>query len=191
MPLTRQRISVVDSHTAGEPTRVVISGGPDLGNGSLADKVKIFRDQHDSFRSAVVNEPRGSDVLVGGLLVKPADSSCVVGVIFFNNVGYLGMCGHGTIGLIATLAHLGRIGSGEHRVETPVGVVTATLHSSGEVSLINVPSWRAKKDQRIKVPGVGLVTGDLAWGGNWFFLIEEHGEQLSLSNAERLTEFCW
>src|SRR6185503_2692340 len=98
-----KRISVIDSHTAGEPTRVVVSGGPELGGGSVAERLKIFRDQHDRFRSAIVNEPRGSDVMVGALLVPPADSACVTGVVFFNNVGYLGMCGHGTIGLVATL----------------------------------------------------------------------------------------
>src|SRR5579859_8176882 len=189
MPLTRQRISVVDSHTAGEPTRVVISGGPDLGNGSLADKVKIFRDQHDSFRSAVVNEPRGSDVLVGGLLVKPADSTCAAGVIFFNNVGYLGMCGHGTIGLVVTLARLGRIQPGAHRIETPAGTVTATLHPTGEVSVANVPSWRARKAVTVEVSGEGRITGDVAWGGNWFFLVADHGQELQLANVERLTGF--
>jgi proline racemase len=185
------RIRVIDSHTAGEPTRVVVGGGPDLGGGSAVDKLKLLREQHDNFRSAVINEPRGSDVLVGALLIEPQDSSCVAGVIFFNNVGSLGMCGHGTIGLIATLAHLGHIGPGDHRVETPVGVVTATLHSSGEVSVMNVPSWRARKDVAVKVPGFGLVTGDVAWGGNWFFLVEGHGQELSFSNTERLTEFCW
>ena len=186
-----KRIAIIDSHTAGEPTRVVISGGPDLGSGSVAEKMRIFRDHYDRFRCAIVNEPRGSDVLVGALLVEPADSSCVAGVIFFNNVDCLGMCGHGTIGLIATLAHLGRIGPGDHRVETPVGVVTATLQKSGEVSVVNVPSWRAKKDIRIQVPEVGVIAGDVAWGGNWFFLVEEHGQELTSANTERLTEFCW
>src|SRR5687767_9742643 len=119
--LRMQRIHVIDSHTAGEPTRVVISGGPDLGTGTLAERLKRFREQHDRFRSAIVNEPRGSDVLVGALLVEPA------GVIFFNNVGYLNMCGHGTIGVVATLAHLKRIQAGAHRIETPVGAVEATL----------------------------------------------------------------
>src|SRR5947207_2655088 len=123
-----QRVRVIDSHTGGEPTRVVVAGGPDLGGGTVADKLKVFRSEHDRFRSAVVNEPRGSDVLVGALLVEPSDRSCQAGVIFFNNVGYLGMCGHGTIGLVVTLAHLGRLRTGEHRIETPVGVVTATLH---------------------------------------------------------------
>src|SRR5215468_829599 len=125
---TRQRIHVIDSHTAGEPTRVVIDGGPDLGAGSMADRLDMLREMHDAFRSAIVNEPRGSDVLVGALLLEPSDKSCCCGVIFFNNVGYLGMCGHGTIGLIATLAHLKRISPGAHRIETPVGVVDARLH---------------------------------------------------------------
>src|SRR5580692_4371612 len=140
-----KKVSVIDSHTGGEPTRVVIAGAPDLGGGTVADRLKVFREQHDKFRSAVVNEPRGSDVLVGGILVEPADKSCAAGVIFFNNVGYLGMCGHGTIGLIATLAYLGRIEPGEHKIETPVGIVTATLHRDGTVSVTNVPSYRKAK----------------------------------------------
>src|ERR1035437_8087683 len=92
-----KKISVIDSHTGGEPTRVVIAGGPELGGGSVADRLKVFREQHDKFRSAVVNEPRGSDVLVGALLVEPQDKTCMAGVIFFNNVGCLAMCGHGTM----------------------------------------------------------------------------------------------
>jgi proline racemase len=186
-----RRVSITDSHTAGEPTRIVVTGGPDLGSGTAADKMKVFRERHDQFRSAVVNEPRGSDVLVGGLLVEPSDTSCVAGIIFFNNVGYLGMCGHGTIGLVATLAHLGRIRPGDHRIETPVGVVTATLHPDGEVSVVNVPSWRAKALVEIKVAGTGSVRGDVAWGGNWFFLVQDHGQELSLANIDRLTEFSW
>ena len=186
-----KRIQVIDSHTGGEPTRAVISGGPNLGDGSVADQLKVFRDQHDRFRSAVVNEPRGSDVLVGALLCPPADKSCVTGVIFFNNVGVLGMCGHGTIGLIVTLAHLGRIGPGEHRIETCVGVVTATLHADGSVSVANVPSWRKVKGATVDVPGLGQVSGDVAWGGNWFYLAEQHGLALDLKNVEQLTDASW
>src|SRR5262245_21888932 len=118
-----QRIQVIDSHTAGEPTRVVIAGAPELGSGTLAQRRSRLRDDHDWFRSAVVNEPRGSDVLVGAVLCQPTDPSCAAGAIFFNNVGYLGMCGHGTIGVAVTLARLGRIGPGTHGLETPVGVV--------------------------------------------------------------------
>jgi 4-hydroxyproline epimerase len=186
-----KQIRIIDSHTAGEPTRVVVSGGPELGNGTVADKLNMFRERFDTFRSAVVNEPRGSDVLVGALPTEPSDATCATGVIFFNNVGFLGMCGHGTIGLMATLAHLGRIRQGDHRIETPVGVVTATLHPGGEISVVNVPSWRAKKSVLIKVPGAGPIQGDVAWGGNWFYLVQEHGQQLSLANTERLTEFSW
>jgi len=186
-----KRISVIDSHTAGEPTRVVVSGGPELGGGSVAERLKVFREQHDRFRSAIVNEPRGSDVMVGALLVPPADSACVTGVIFFNNVGYLGMCGHGTIGLVATLAHMGRISPGEHRIDTSVGVVKATLQDNGSVSVQNVPSYRKAKAVKINVPGVGAVVGDVAWGGNWFYLIEDHGQDLSLGNVEKLTELTW
>jgi len=186
-----RKISVIDSHTAGEPTRVVLSGGPELGKGSAADKLKVFREKHDRFRSAIVNEPRGSDVLVGGLLVEPNSPDCAAGVIFFNNVGYLGMCGHGTIGVIATLAHSGRIGPGEHRIETPVGVVTATLHPGGEISVVNVSSWRVKESAEVQVPGAGTVYGDVAWGGNWFFLVRDYPGELSLAKVETLTDFTW
>ncbi len=186
-----QRIQVIDSHTGGEPTRIVVGGGPDLGSGTVADKLKVFRSQHDRFRSAVVNEPRGSDVLVGGLLTEPSDQSCVAGVIFFNNVGFLGMCGHGTIGLVATLAHQNRVKPGEHRIETPVGVITARLHETGEVSVQNVSSYRHAKSVNVQVQGHGTVTGDIAWGGNWFFLVSDHGQELTLDNVEKLTEFSW
>src|SRR6476469_8224870 len=141
-----RKIRVIDSHTGGEPTRLVISGGPDLGGGSLVARLERFRQHHDGFRSAVVNEPRGSDVMVGALLCDPTDPSCAAGVIFFNNVGYLGMCGHGTIGLVATLAHLGRIQPGHLRIATPVGIVRAESHGDGEVTVRNVPSYRAAKD---------------------------------------------
>src|SRR5215469_11613975 len=156
-----QRVKVVDSHTGGEPTRVVVSGGPRLGQGSLAERLGCFRQEHDSFRSAVVNEPRGSDVMVGALLSEPVDRTCVAGVIFFNNVGYLGMCGHGTIGLVATLAHLGQVKAGEHRIETPVGMVSAMLHADGKVTVNNVASYRSAADVRVKVPGYGEVRGDV------------------------------
>jgi 4-hydroxyproline epimerase len=188
---SRQTIQVVDSHTGGEPTRVVITGGPDLGTGPVAARRDVLRDRHDDFRSAVVNEPRGSDVLVGALLCPPSDPSCTAGVIFFNNVGYNGMCGHGTIGLVATLAHLGRIRPGEHRIETVVGVVSARLHESGAVSVRNVPSYRHAHGVRVEVPGHGPVVGDVAWGGNWFFLVEDHGQPLEPAHVDRLTDFTW
>ena len=186
-----KRIQIIDSHTGGEPTRVVVSGGPDLGGGPVAEQLNIFHQQHDRFRSAVVNEPRGSDVLVGAMLVEPADKSCVAGALFFNNVGPLQMCGHGTIGLVVTLAHLGRIKPGVHRIETCVGVVAATLHEDGSVSVANVPSYRKVKGAVVDVPGVGRISGDVAWGGNWFFLVSEHGQSLALANVEKLTDLTW
>ena len=186
-----RRIKIVDSHTGGEPTRLVIAGGPDLGSGPIAERLKVLCAQHDQFRSAVVNEPRGSDVVVGALLCGPHDRSCVAGVIFFNNVGYLGMCGHGTIGLIASMAYLGKIEAGEHRIETPVGIVTATLHPSGEVSVGNVCSYRKSANVAVDVPDYGVVRGDVAWGGNWFYLVEKHGFELTPQNVEALTNFTW
>lgn len=184
-----RRIKVIDSHTGGEPTRVVISGGPDLGTDALSNRLERFRDEHDDFRCAVVNEPRGSEAIVGALLCAPVDESCVTGVIFFNSVAYLGMCGHGTIGIVATLAHMNRIGAGTHRIETPVGVVVAQLYDNGEVEVANVPSYRLATKVTIDVPGFGPVTGDVAWGGNWFFLVNDHWQELVLENLDRLMEF--
>ncbi len=182
-----QKVKIIDSHTGGEPTRIVIEGGPALGGGSLAERRERFRTEFDRFRSAVVNEPRGSDVVVGALLTEPTDPNCAAGVIFFNNVGYLGMCGHGTIGLVVTLAHLGRIGPGDHRIETPVGVVTATLHADGRVSVANVPSRRVHHGVAVELPGGRRVVGDIAWGGNWFYLVDDPALDLRLANIPALT----
>jgi len=167
----RKRIPFIDSHTGGEPTRLVLAGGPDLGSGTMAERAARFRSHHDAFRSAVVQEPRGSDVLVGALLCEPLDPAHTAGVLFFNNVDLLGMCGHGTIGVVASLAFLQRIQPGEHVLETPVGNVTAMLHADGRVSVENVPSYRHLAGVRIEVEGLGALSGDIAWGGNWFFLV--------------------
>jgi len=197
-------IRVIDSHTGGEPTRLVIDGGPDLGTGPMADRLAILREQHDWLRSAVVNEPRGSDVIVGALLGQPSDPSCIAGVIFFNNVGYLGMCGHGTIGLMASLSYLGHVAAGTYRVETPVGIVEATLQAGAtaatpggaaarpylsRVSVRNVPSYRYRANVAVQVDGIGRVTGDVAYGGNWFFLINDHGQTLKPTNIQTLTRY--
>ncbi|MGH6625575.1 MAG: 4-hydroxyproline epimerase [Burkholderiaceae bacterium] len=185
------RIRIVDSHTGGEPTRVLVSGGPDLGRGSMAERLALMRERFDPWRCAIVNEPRGSDVLVGALLCEPVDPAHSCGVIFFNNVGYLGMCGHGTMGLIATLAYLGRLAPGEHQIETPVGLVGASLHADGSVTVANVPAYRHAARVRVDVPGHGPVSGDVAWGGNWFFLCDDHGLALQRSQVEALTDFAW
>ncbi|RJP52820.1 MAG: hydroxyproline-2-epimerase [Anaerolineaceae bacterium] len=201
-----KQIPFLDSHTGGEPTRLIATPPFDLGTGSVADKLSRLKKDHDDFRTTVLDEPRGSDVLVGALLVEPADPTCQFGVIFFNNVGYLGMCGHGTIGLIASLAYLGKVQSGVIRVETPVGVVEATLHDSplpaGEglglrgddypnrVSVKNIPSYRHLKHIPIEIDGK-TVHGDVAWGGNWFFLCHDHGLDVNMNNLETLTDFAW
>jgi 4-hydroxyproline epimerase len=181
-----RRIQVIDSHTAGEPTRVVVAGGPDLGRGSMAERRALFRDRFDPFRSAVVNEPRGSDVLVGALLCEPVDPGCAAGVVFFNNIGCIGMCGHGTMGVAVTLAHLGRIGPGEYRLETPVGTVSFRYEGGHRVAVGNVPSYRHARGITVPVDDFGTVRGDVAWGGNWFFLVEDHGEDLDPANVDRL-----
>jgi 4-hydroxyproline epimerase len=182
-------IHVVDSHTGGEPTRVVIDGGPVL-LGPFAQRVGELQARHDGLRTMLVGEPRGSEALVGALLTPPVDPDCAAGVIFFDNAGYLGMCGHGTIGTVVTLAWLGRLAIGEHRIETPVGIVTATLHDANTVSVRNVPAYRHARGVRVEVEGHGRVTGDVAWGGNWFFVCEDHGQPLALARAPALSGFC-
>jgi 4-hydroxyproline epimerase len=176
--LALRRVRAIDSHTEGEPTRVIVEGGPELGNGPLDERVKRFKAEFDSFRSGTVCEPRGSDVVVGALLCEPKDPAAIAGVIFYNDVGYLGMCGHGTIGLVRTLAHLGRIETGKHLIETPVGMVQVELHANQSVSVRNVPSFRYRAAVAVDVPGIGTLRGDIAWGGNWFFLVEEHPFEL-------------
>ncbi|HWE36713.1 MAG TPA: proline racemase family protein [Isosphaeraceae bacterium] len=183
---------MIDTHTGGEPTRVVVGGGPDLGPGLMVRRRDVFRARFDPFRSAVVDEPRGSDVMVGALVCEPEDPSHAAGVIFFNNVGFLNMCGHGTIGVAVALVQHGRIAPGRHTIETPVGNVDVTIEDDGNtVALDNVESRRSARGVAIEVPGVGRFTGDVAWGGNWFFLVEDHEEELALANVERLTEVTW
>ena len=184
-------IEVIDSHTGGEPTRLVIAGFPDLGQGSMAERRALLRSQHDAWRAASMLEPRGNEVLVGALLCTPQDPAHAAGVIFFNNAGYLGMCGHGTMGVMVSLAFMGRISAGTHTIETPVGPVQATLHADGSVSVRNVPAMRHLHQVPVQVPGYGLVHGDVAWGGNWFFLVYEHDQVVSLDRVEDLTEYTW
>ncbi|ABR80726.1 hydroxyproline-2-epimerase [Pseudomonas aeruginosa] len=185
-----QRIRIIDSHTGGEPTRLVIAGFPELGHGDMAERRRLLGERHDAWRTACILEPRGSDVLVGALLCEPVDPEACAGVIFFNNSGYLGMCGHGTIGLVASLAHLGRIGPGAHRIETPVGEVEATLHEDGSVSVRNVPAYRYRRAVAVQVPGIGRVVGDIAWGGNWFFLVAGHAQRIAGDNLDALTAYA-
>ena len=182
-------IDFIDSHTGGEPTRVVLSGLPDLGGGSMAEQRAVLRDRYDRWRQAIACEPRGSDTMVGAVLLPPQDPGACAGVIFFNNVGYLGMCGHGTMGLIHTLHYLQRIQPGRHSLETPVGMVGIELHLDGRVSIDNVASYRHAKDIVLEVPGYGTVRGDVAWGGNWFFISGDSPLPLTLANQRALTAY--
>ena len=185
-----KRIQIIDSHTGGEPTRLVVSGFPALGSGTMAERRDVLAREHDRYRTACILEPRGSDVLVGALLCEPVSPDAAAGVIFFNNSGYLGMCGHGTIGVVRTLHHMGRIAPGVHRIETPVGTVEATLHDDLSVSVRNVPAYRHAKGVALDVPGYGPVKGDVAWGGNWFFLISDHGQRVAGDNVAALTAYA-
>ena len=180
-------VSVVDSHTGGEPTRVVLSGGPDLGSGTLAERRARFDAEHADWRDAVVREPRGHAAMVGALLVPPDDPEALAGVVFFNDVGTLGMCGHGAMGVIVTLAHLGRARPGVHRLDTPVGPVVATLQDEHTVEIANVPAYRHRADVAVDVPGVARVVGDVAWGGNWFYSVHGDRTDLDLAHVAELT----
>ena len=187
-----QRIHVIDSHTGGEPTRVVLDGFPELDPAlTLRGKRDALRSQHDAYRAAVAREPRGSDVLVGAWLGAPEKPGSAVSVIFFNNVGYIGMCGHGTIGVIETLRHLGRIAPGVHRIDTVVGSVACTLQEDGRVTVENVPSYRWREAVELDVPGLGVVRGDVAWGGNWFFLVDWPRSPIALNEVDALTDAAW
>lgn len=185
-----QTIDFIDSHTGGEPTRVITTGFPDLGNGSMAERLDRLRTQHDHWRRAAVLEPRGSDTLVGALLLDPVDARACTGVIFFNNVGYLGMCGHGTIGVVRTLQHLGRIAPGRHLLETPVGPVWTELLDDGRIAVDNVESYRLAAGITLDVPGYGSVRGDVAWGGNWFFVTSDCPQPIALANWRALTDYA-
>jgi len=179
---------VIDSHTEGEPTRVVVNGGPELGSGSMQERIARFAAEYDHVRRSLILEPRGADALVGALLVEPTRDDYAAGVLFFNNTGYLRMCGHGSIGVAVTLAYLGRIGPGVSKLETPVGVVAVDLSDDNTVTVENIASFRHSKDVTVDVPDLGPVTGDVAWGGNWFFLIKDAPCPLTLENERVLTD---
>ena len=183
------RLHVIDSHTGGEPTRLVMKGFPALTGATMAEQREALMHRHDKWRKACLLEPRGNDVIVGALYCEPVSADATCGVIFFNNAGYLGMCGHGTIGLVASLHYQGLIAPGEHKIDTPVGQVSCVLHEDGSVTVRNVPAYRYRKQVAVEVPGHGVVVGDIAWGGNWFFLVNEHGKTLELRHVEELTGF--
>ena len=181
-----ESIEIVDSHTEGEPTRLVVAGWPECEGESMRDRRDFLSEQHDHLRRAVVCEPRGHDAVVGALLTAPVEEGSLAGVIFFNNVGYLGMCGHGLIGVVRTLQYLGRLEGGEIQLDTPVGSVTAQIGDDGAVTIQNVPARCHSLNVDIEVPGLGRLDGDVAWGGNWFFLTHLEGESLELANVDRL-----
>jgi 4-hydroxyproline epimerase len=184
-------MKIIDSHTGGQPTRVIVEGGPDLGDGPLSVRAKRFAENFDSFRAKAVLEPRGSEAMVGALLCQPHDPSCAAGAIFFNTTGYLGMCGHATIGLAVTLGHLGIWQPGAYRLETPVGLVDVELHDRNKVSFENVESYVYRQDVKLSIPGLMDCVGDIAWGGNWFYLVKTPECDVSAENIETLTDLAW
>ncbi|HWD38642.1 MAG TPA: proline racemase family protein [Fimbriimonas sp.] len=182
------RIPVIDSHTAAEPTRVIPVGAIELHGATMAERRNDFRDRLDHLRTAILTEPRGSDVWVGAVLTPPVHEGSAAGVVFCNNAGYLGMCGHGTIGVVETLRHLGLAQAGDIRIDTPVGTVSAHLTEDGDVALQNVPARRLARGIELDVPCVGRLVGDISWGGNWFFIVREPHFDIDLSKAMELTQ---
>ncbi len=179
---------IVDSHTEGEPTRVILEGGPDLGSGPLSERAACLEREHKDFYRSMVVEPYGQEAMVGVLLVEPVDPECVTGVIYFDAAAVIGMCGHGTIGVAATLAHIGKIGIGSYKIETPVGIVEVTLSDKNTVTVKNIDSYRFQKSITVDVEGIGKVTGDIAYGGNWFFLVDDSPTPVLPNNIRSLTE---
>lgn len=180
------RIDYVDSHTGGEPTRVLLDGFPTLAGPTVAAKRSDMSARFHEACADIVGEPRGSEPMVGALLVDPAAATSAAAVIFFDRSGPIGMCGHGMIGLIETLRHLGRIAPGTHRVETPVGTVEADLDDTGAVTIANVPSRRIATGVNLEVAGLGAAAGDVAFGGNTFFLVTSPAVSLDADRAELL-----
>jgi proline racemase len=185
-----EAVEVVDSHTEGEPTRVVIAGWPPPEGATMAERRAFLLREQDALRRAVVCEPRGHDAIVGALLTPAVLPDSAAGVIFFNNTGGLGMCGHGLMGVVRTLEFLGRLPRGRVRVDTPVGTVGAELEADGAVTIENVPARCHAKDVSVEVPGLGRVRGDVAYGGNWFFLTQLDHPSLELREVTALTGLC-
>lgn len=183
------KLSVIDSHTAGEPTRVVPIGAIELKGEDMVERREFFRTERDHLRRAVLCEPRGSDVLVGAVLTPPVSQGADAGVVFFNNASYLGMCGHGTIGVVETLRHLKKLKGNAVRLDTPVGSVEAEFHGP-DISLRNVPARRTLRAVELDVHGFKKVLGDVAYGGNWFFIVRQPEMHLELDHAGELTAIC-
>ncbi|MGI8509328.1 MAG: proline racemase family protein [Gemmatimonadaceae bacterium] len=184
-----REIRIVDSHTEGEPTRVVVDGWPQPVGSTMAERRDAIRAHADHIRRAVVCEPRGHDAIVGALLTPPVNPGAAAGVIFFNNGTYLGMCGHGLIGVTRTLEYLGRIQPGPVRFDTPVGGVSAVLGADGSVTIQNVAAFCQARQVAVDVPGVGRVVGDVAWGGNWFFITHDTPIAVTSANVVELTRY--
>ena len=186
LPNSTLTISVVDSHTGGEPTRVVLDGFPALRGSTLLERRADVAGRLRRLATAIVDEPRGNEPMVAALLTPAVDERCVTGVIFFDRNLVLGMCGHGMIGLIETLHRLGRIGPGEHLVETPAGTVPVVLAADGLVTFDNVASRLVEGHVEVDVPSLGRVTGAIAYGGNVFFLVATPTVDLDQPRAELL-----
>ncbi len=184
------RLQVIDSHTEGEPTRVVVAPPMELAGRTAADRRDELARFHDAWRRAIVLEPRGHEAVVGAYLFPPVSTESAAQVVFFNDIGYLGMCGHGAMGVLRTLRHLGRLAPGKHRLETPVGDVQAELLPDDRIAIENVKSYRHAAGYTVQTHEHGRCTGDIAWGGNWFFLVERPEEELRPSRLPQLLALC-
>jgi len=188
--------TVIDSHTAGHPTRIVVGGLPKVRGGSVAQKRDYIKSKMDYIRTLLCNEPRGHSCMYGAFLVEPSSEDADFGVIFFSTASYDDMCGHGTIGVATVLTEMNMVRREEPTTEvtfeTPAGLVRVETKVVGgkvkSVSFVNVPAFLYKKDISIDVPGYGEVKGDVAFGGNWFFYVnaKEIGVRVRSENVDAL-----
>ena len=197
----KHRLSIIDGHTAGEPTRLIVSGYPRLKGATLAQKMADMRDNHDWVRRVAMNEPRGHRDMFGGILLEPVDPTADIGVFFIDGGQYYNMCGHASLGICAMMVETGRKAidpSGQTivRLETPAGIVEGTVVTGDDgriitVKLIDVPSFAYALDRIIDVSGIGKLRVDIGYGGNFFVIaqaVDMGFASIDPENTSRLIE---
>jgi 4-hydroxyproline epimerase len=165
-------VRVIDSHTEGEPTRLVVEGLPEPAGNTVQDRVAAIERDFEALYRPLLLEPRAYEAMVGAWMGSPTAEGCIADVVYFNPAGVLGMCGHGTIGVAATLAQTGKLSPGDYRFNTPAGIVGVKIVDPATVQIENIPSYRIAASARLEVEGYGGVVGDVAYGGNHFFLVK-------------------
>ena len=191
-------ISTIDSHTAGERTRMITGGLPNIPGATMPDKREYFTQHHDSVRKALTLEPRGDAEIIVAAITDPVNEDSDIGVLFMDSLGFEGMCGHGTIGIVTTLIETGQITPVHPYTEVRLDTVTGSVYARAavdhegnvkEVTLRNVPSFVYMQDTQVNFDG-GKVLTDIVYGGNFFAIlpVERLGLELVPSNVSRLVE---